>query len=83
MKSAQKKLKYPLGNKSRAVQEERCYLNLMRIQEVLYTLVAVSHDPFFVWISSQYIDSADLEPDTLQEEPVRYHEAWQKLCGAE
>lgn len=37
----------------------------------------------FFWISSQYIDSADLEPDTLQEEPVRYHEAWQKLCGAE
>ncbi|NXF11107.1 PYRG1 synthase, partial [Smithornis capensis] len=35
------------------------------------------------WICSQYIDSADLEPDTLQEEPVRYHEAWQKLCGAD
>ncbi|KAM4873110.1 CTP synthase 1 isoform 2-T5 [Thomomys bottae] len=30
----------------------------------------------------QYIDSTDLEPSTLQEEPVRYHEAWQKLCSA-
>lgn len=33
--------------------------------------------------SSQYIDSACLEPSTLQEEPVKYHEAWQKLCSAE
>lgn len=33
--------------------------------------------------SPQYIDSADLEPATLQEEPVKYHEAWQKLCSAE
>ena len=32
--------------------------------------------------SSQYIDSADLEAATLQEEPVKYHEAWQKLCSA-
>lgn len=31
----------------------------------------------------KYIDSADLEPVTLQEEPVKYHEAWQKLCSAE
>ncbi|GAB1288857.1 CTP synthase 1 [Apodemus speciosus] len=31
---------------------------------------------------SLYIDSTDLEPSTLQEEPVRYHEAWQKLCSA-
>lgn len=33
--------------------------------------------------SPQYIDSACLEPTTLQEEPVKYHEAWQKLCSAE
>lgn len=31
----------------------------------------------------QYIDSACLEPSTLQEEPVKYHEAWQKLCSSE
>jgi CTP synthase len=31
----------------------------------------------------QYVDSADLEPGMLQEDPVRYHEAWQKLCSAE
>ncbi|KTG07401.1 hypothetical protein cypCar_00040648 [Cyprinus carpio] len=30
----------------------------------------------------QYVDSADLEASRLQEEPVRYHEAWQKLCSA-
>ncbi|XP_045899095.1 CTP synthase 1-like, partial [Micropterus dolomieu] len=30
-----------------------------------------------------YIDSAYLEPSTLQEEPVKYHEAWQKLCSAD
>lgn len=59
-----------------------CYLNVMIIQEVLYALVAMSPHPL-LWLSSQYIDSADLEPETLQEEPVRYHEAWQKLCGAE
>lgn len=34
-------------------------------------------------LPSQYIDSADLEASTLQEEPVKYHEAWQKLCSAE
>uniref|UniRef100_A0A673HXE7 CTP synthase n=1 Tax=Sinocyclocheilus rhinocerous TaxID=307959 RepID=A0A673HXE7_9TELE len=33
--------------------------------------------------SFQYIDSADLEPAALQEEPVKYHEAWQKLCRAD
>uniref|UniRef100_A0A671T2B1 CTP synthase n=1 Tax=Sinocyclocheilus anshuiensis TaxID=1608454 RepID=A0A671T2B1_9TELE len=31
----------------------------------------------------KYIDSADLEPAALQEEPVKYHEAWQKLCRAD
>ncbi|XP_058602282.1 CTP synthase 1b isoform X4 [Onychostoma macrolepis] len=31
----------------------------------------------------KYIDSADLEPAALQEEPVKYHEAWQKLCSAD
>lgn len=34
-------------------------------------------------MSLQYIDSAYLEPSTLQEDPVKYHEAWQKLCSAE
>uniref|UniRef100_A0A672LFI2 CTP synthase n=1 Tax=Sinocyclocheilus grahami TaxID=75366 RepID=A0A672LFI2_SINGR len=31
----------------------------------------------------KYIDSADLEPAALQEEPVKYYEAWQKLCSAD
>ncbi|XP_078094413.1 CTP synthase 1 isoform X2 [Mustelus asterias] len=30
----------------------------------------------------KYIDSADLEPNRQQEEPVKYHEAWQNLCSA-
>ncbi|XP_041068908.1 CTP synthase 1 isoform X1 [Carcharodon carcharias] len=30
----------------------------------------------------KYIDSADLEPSRQQEDPVKYHEAWQNLCSA-
>ncbi|XP_051892465.1 CTP synthase 1 isoform X2 [Pristis pectinata] len=30
----------------------------------------------------KYIDSADLEPARQEEEPVKYHEAWQNLCSA-
>ncbi|XP_038651412.1 CTP synthase 1 isoform X2 [Scyliorhinus canicula] len=30
----------------------------------------------------KYIDSADLEPCRQQEEPVKYHEAWQNLCSS-
>uniref|UniRef100_A0A8C5ELH8 CTP synthase n=1 Tax=Gouania willdenowi TaxID=441366 RepID=A0A8C5ELH8_GOUWI len=30
----------------------------------------------------KYIDSADLEAVTLRDEPVKYHEAWQKLCSS-
>jgi CTP synthase len=29
----------------------------------------------------KYTDSTDLEPSTLQKKPVRYLEAWQKLCS--
>lgn len=36
-----------------------------------------------LFICLQYIDSADLEPVTLQEEPVKYHEAWHKLCSSQ
>ncbi|MCI4373952.1 hypothetical protein PGIGA_G00000450 [Pangasianodon gigas] len=31
----------------------------------------------------KFIDSAYLEQSTEQEEPVKYHEAWQKLCSAD
>ncbi|XP_072884453.1 CTP synthase 1-like isoform X2 [Hemitrygon akajei] len=30
----------------------------------------------------KYIDSADLEPARQEEDPVKYHEAWQNLCSA-
>ncbi|GCB69518.1 CTP synthase 1 isoform X3 [Scyliorhinus torazame] len=30
----------------------------------------------------KYIDSADLEPCRQQEQPVKYHEAWQNLCSS-
>lgn len=49
---------------------------LFGVYKVTYNVI--QHHMFF-----QYIDSADLESSTLQEEPVKYHEAWQKLCSAE
>ncbi|RLV90412.1 hypothetical protein DV515_00014455, partial [Chloebia gouldiae] len=48
------------------------------IKALEHSALAINHK-----LDIKYIDSADLEPDTLQEEPVRYHEAWQKLCGAD
>uniref|UniRef100_A0A8C4UE29 CTP synthase n=1 Tax=Falco tinnunculus TaxID=100819 RepID=A0A8C4UE29_FALTI len=48
------------------------------IKALEHSALAINHK-----LEIKYIDSADLEPETLQEEPVRYHEAWQKLCGAD
>ncbi|XP_068179215.1 CTP synthase 1-like isoform X2 [Antennarius striatus] len=31
----------------------------------------------------KYVDSEDLELTTLQDEAVKYHEAWQKLCSSQ
>nr|XP_010588431.1 CTP synthase 1-like [Loxodonta africana] len=42
-----------------------------------HSALAINHK-----LELKYIDSTDLEPSTLQEDPVRYHEAWQKLCSA-
>ncbi|OXB61872.1 hypothetical protein ASZ78_004578 [Callipepla squamata] len=47
------------------------------IKALEHSALAINHK-----LDIKYIDSADLEPATLQEEPVRYHEAWQKLCSA-
>ncbi|XP_056681209.1 CTP synthase 1 isoform X4 [Monodelphis domestica] len=47
------------------------------IKALEHSALAINHK-----LEIKYIDSADLEPSTLQEEPVRYHEAWQKLCSA-
>ncbi|KAM9116437.1 CTP synthase 1 isoform 2-T2 [Pangshura tecta] len=48
------------------------------IKALEHSALAINHK-----LEIKYIDSADLEPATLQEEPVRYHEAWQKLCSAD
>ncbi|KAL7981226.1 hypothetical protein Chor_005460, partial [Crotalus horridus] len=48
------------------------------IKALEHSALAINHK-----LEIKYIDSANLEPVTLQEEPVRYHEAWQKLCSAE
>uniref|UniRef100_A0AAR2LP16 CTP synthase n=1 Tax=Pygocentrus nattereri TaxID=42514 RepID=A0AAR2LP16_PYGNA len=48
------------------------------IKALEHSALAISHK-----LEVKYIDSADLEPSTLQEEPVKYHEAWQKLCSAD
>uniref|UniRef100_A0A3P8WYX0 CTP synthase n=1 Tax=Cynoglossus semilaevis TaxID=244447 RepID=A0A3P8WYX0_CYNSE len=48
------------------------------VKALEHSALAVNHK-----LEVRYIDSADLEPAMLQEEPVKYHEAWQKLCSAE
>uniref|UniRef100_A0A8B9J995 CTP synthase n=1 Tax=Astyanax mexicanus TaxID=7994 RepID=A0A8B9J995_ASTMX len=48
------------------------------IKALEHSALAISHK-----LEVKYIDSADLEPTTLLDEPVKYHEAWQKLCSSE
>uniref|UniRef100_A0A7N8XJA5 CTP synthase n=1 Tax=Mastacembelus armatus TaxID=205130 RepID=A0A7N8XJA5_9TELE len=45
------------------------------IKALEHSALAINHK-----LQVKYIDSADLEATTLQDEPVKYHEAWQKLC---
>lgn len=51
-----------------------------------YTSVikALEHSALIVnhKLEVKYIDSADLEAATQRDEPVKYHEAWQKLCSS-
>ncbi|KAF1388195.1 hypothetical protein PFLUV_G00087680 [Perca fluviatilis] len=47
------------------------------IKALEHSALAVNHK-----LEVKYIDSADLETGTLQNEPVKYHEAWQKLCSS-
>ncbi|KAM9185821.1 LOW QUALITY PROTEIN: CTP synthase 1-like [Dugong dugon] len=42
-----------------------------------HSALAINHE-----LEIKYIDSTDLEPNTLHEDPTHYHEAWQKLCSA-
>uniref|UniRef100_A0A3Q3A287 CTP synthase n=1 Tax=Kryptolebias marmoratus TaxID=37003 RepID=A0A3Q3A287_KRYMA len=48
------------------------------IKALEHSALAINHK-----LEVKYIDSAYLEPGTLQEEPVKYHEAWQRLCSAD
>ncbi|XP_076008800.1 CTP synthase 1-like [Genypterus blacodes] len=48
------------------------------IKALEHSALAINHK-----LEVKYIDSADLEDNTLMEEPVKYHEAWQKLCRAQ
>uniref|UniRef100_A0A665T3I8 CTP synthase n=1 Tax=Echeneis naucrates TaxID=173247 RepID=A0A665T3I8_ECHNA len=47
------------------------------IKALQHSALAINHK-----LEVKYIDSADLEPATLKDEPVKYHEAWQKLCSS-
>lgn len=48
------------------------------IKALEHSALAINHR-----LEVKYIDSADLETTTLQDEPVKYHEAWQKLCSSD
>ncbi|XP_039974231.1 CTP synthase 1-like [Xiphias gladius] len=52
-----------------------CYASVIKALE--HSALAINHK-----LEVKYIDSADLETATLQDEPVKYHEAWQKLCSS-
>ncbi|XP_070767556.1 CTP synthase 1-like [Enoplosus armatus] len=47
------------------------------IKALEHSALAINHK-----LEVKYIDSVDLETTTLQDEPVKYHEAWQKLCSS-
>ncbi|XP_058504344.1 CTP synthase 1-like [Solea solea] len=48
------------------------------IKALEHSALAINHK-----LDVKYVDSADLEAATLQDEPVKYHEAWHKLCSAD
>ncbi|KAK7887280.1 hypothetical protein WMY93_026901 [Mugilogobius chulae] len=51
------------------------YTSVLKALE--HSALAINHK-----LEIKYIDSADLELDTQQNDPVKYHEAWQQLCSA-
>ncbi|XP_078218331.1 CTP synthase 2 isoform X2 [Callithrix jacchus] len=53
-----------------------CYASVFKALE--HSALAINHK-----LNLMYIDSIDLEAVTEAEDPVRYHEAWQKLCKAD
>lgn len=53
-----------------------CYASVFKALE--HSALAINHK-----LNLMYIDSIDLEPITKAEDPVKFHEAWQKLCLAD
>lgn len=53
-----------------------CYASVFKALE--HSALAINHK-----LNLMYIDSIDLEPVTEAEDPVKFHEAWQKLCLAD
>uniref|UniRef100_A0A671KNX0 CTP synthase n=1 Tax=Sinocyclocheilus anshuiensis TaxID=1608454 RepID=A0A671KNX0_9TELE len=65
-----------MSDRSDRLLEHYSYASVIKALE--HSALAISHK-----LEVKYVDSADLEAGTLQEEPVKYHEAWQKLCSAD
>ncbi|CAO2624092.1 CTP synthase 2 [Lemmus lemmus] len=53
-----------------------CYASVFKALE--HSALAINYK-----LNLMYIDSIDLEPVTKAEDPVKFHEAWQKLCLAD
>ncbi|KAG8450390.1 hypothetical protein GDO86_002879 [Hymenochirus boettgeri] len=53
-----------------------CYASVFKALE--HSALSINHK-----LNLMYIDSADLEPSVMDEDPVKYHKAWEKLCKAE
>lgn len=53
-----------------------CYASVFKALE--HSALAINHK-----LNLMYIDSIDLEHTTETEDPVKFHEAWQKLCKAD
>ncbi|XP_042098508.1 CTP synthase 2 isoform X2 [Ovis aries] len=53
-----------------------CYASVFKALE--HSALAINHK-----LNLMYIDSIDLEQTTETEDPVKFHEAWQKLCKAD
>lgn len=53
-----------------------CYTSVFKALE--HSALAINHR-----LNLMYIDSADLEQNRETENPVKFHQAWQKLCRAD
>ncbi|KAM6151462.1 CTP synthase 2 [Rhynchocyon petersi] len=53
-----------------------CYASVFKALE--HAALAINHK-----LNLMYVDSIDLEQITENEEPVKFHEAWQKVCKAD